>query len=185
MANEPHVRRHPHAAAIMRSVEIGFLELPQSRLLRENLRMKKRFVLLPLLVLALGLAVSRCSNADEPEAKTSKRATAARFGRSIVRYCQKCHSGERTEAEIDLGAFATWADVRKHPETWQKVRRDARQRPDAAQGSPPADRRRTDASCSSGSAAISRSRRGPARAIRAGSCCAGSATPNTPTRSAT
>jgi len=39
----------------------------------------------------------------------------------VAHYCHECHSGERIEAEIDLATFATWADVRRHPPTWQKV----------------------------------------------------------------
>jgi len=39
----------------------------------------------------------------------------------IDRYCRECHSAKRMEADIDLSAFATLADVRKHPQTWQKV----------------------------------------------------------------
>ncbi|MFT5429423.1 MAG: hypothetical protein ACI9OJ_000093 [Myxococcota bacterium] len=46
-------------------------------------------------------------------------------------YCHKCHSGDDAEAEIDLAAFATMADVRRAPEVWLKVREmlDSRQMP--------------------------------------------------------
>lgn len=40
----------------------------------------------------------------------------------LARYCDECHNRETAEAEVDLTAFATWADVRKQPETWLKVR---------------------------------------------------------------
>jgi len=40
----------------------------------------------------------------------------------LDRYCHKCHSGAEAEAEIDLAAFATMADVRREPEVWVKVR---------------------------------------------------------------
>src|SRR5438270_10117852 len=37
------------------------------------------------------------------------------------RHCWRCHSGKRQEADVDLGSFTTFADVRKAPRTWQKV----------------------------------------------------------------
>ena len=40
----------------------------------------------------------------------------------VERYCNDCHSGETTEADIDLGAFATHADVRRQVDVWLKVR---------------------------------------------------------------
>ena len=39
----------------------------------------------------------------------------------ITRHCEKCHSPELSEAEIDLTAFPALTEIRKHPETWQKV----------------------------------------------------------------
>lgn len=39
----------------------------------------------------------------------------------LLRYCHECHSGDRLEAEIDLSAFPTLAEVRKRPRVWQKV----------------------------------------------------------------
>ncbi|CAM9688851.1 unnamed protein product [Discosporangium mesarthrocarpum] len=49
----------------------------------------------------------------------------------VERYCNDCHSGETTEADIDLGAFATHADVRRQVNVWLKVRTmlDSRQMP--------------------------------------------------------
>ncbi len=40
----------------------------------------------------------------------------------VQRYCQECHSADRTEADLDLMAFATLSDVRKDARTWQHVR---------------------------------------------------------------
>ena len=40
----------------------------------------------------------------------------------VEQYCQKCHSAERTEADLDLMAFATLSDVRKDARAWQRVR---------------------------------------------------------------
>ena len=39
----------------------------------------------------------------------------------VVRHCEKCHSPDLSEAEIDLTKFASLSDIRKHPEIWQKV----------------------------------------------------------------
>jgi hypothetical protein len=37
-------------------------------------------------------------------------------------FCFKCHSGDTTAAEIDLGKFSTLADMRKQMKVWIKVR---------------------------------------------------------------
>ena len=39
----------------------------------------------------------------------------------VTRHCGECHAKDRTEAEIDLTAFATLDDVRKSTPIWQKV----------------------------------------------------------------
>ena len=39
----------------------------------------------------------------------------------LARHCDKCHSAELSEAEIDLTVFRSLAEIRKKPETWQKV----------------------------------------------------------------
>jgi hypothetical protein len=39
----------------------------------------------------------------------------------LLKYCARCHSEERSEAEINLKAFATLADVRRHPQTWRRA----------------------------------------------------------------
>ena len=59
--------------------------------------------------------------ADFPEAGEFERTFRDAIRPIIARSCQKCHSAELMEAEIDLSAFQTFADVRRHPETWQKV----------------------------------------------------------------
>ena len=40
----------------------------------------------------------------------------------IELYCYDCHSGETTEADIDLGTFATQADLARSLGVWLKVR---------------------------------------------------------------
>jgi Protein of unknown function (DUF1592)/Protein of unknown function (DUF1588)/Protein of unknown function (DUF1587)/Protein of unknown function (DUF1585)/Protein of unknown function (DUF1595) len=74
-----------------------------------------------LLVLQLLVAANRQVVAAEPGAKELEQSYGGDIRPLIARYCQKCHSGDRTEADVDLGVVATWNDVRKHPETWQKV----------------------------------------------------------------
>jgi len=74
-----------------------------------------------LMVLALLVAAHRPVDADEPEARMLEKGYGGEIRPLIVSYCQKCHSGDRIEADVDLGAIGSWADVRKHPETWQKV----------------------------------------------------------------
>ena len=55
----------------------------------------------------------------------------------LKRYCHSCHSGDRTEAEIDLEMFSTIDAVKKQPRIWQRIRRmlESRQMPpkDASQ----------------------------------------------------
>jgi hypothetical protein len=59
--------------------------------------------------------------ADGPEVEAVATAYAEEARPLILRYCSRCHSRERTEADVDLGAFETLLDVRKRPRTWQKV----------------------------------------------------------------
>lgn len=40
----------------------------------------------------------------------------------LRKFCHDCHSPDLAEAEVDLAAFKSLADVRKHPKVWQKVR---------------------------------------------------------------
>ncbi len=60
-------------------------------------------------------------NGTAPDMAALEQAYPAGIRPLVQRYCHECHSAKRTEGEIDLTAFATWADVRKHPRTWQKV----------------------------------------------------------------
>ncbi|MEO8270879.1 MAG: DUF1587 domain-containing protein, partial [Aureliella sp.] len=41
----------------------------------------------------------------------------------LARYCNECHAGDLTEADIDLGAFSTLADLQHESDVWVKVRR--------------------------------------------------------------
>src|SRR5215210_6033408 len=39
----------------------------------------------------------------------------------LQRYCYDCHGPDLAEADLSLSSFSTWADVRKHPQSWQNV----------------------------------------------------------------
>jgi hypothetical protein len=45
----------------------------------------------------------------------------ARVRPLVARLCTECHSADNAEADVNLAAFAAWADVRQDPRTWQKV----------------------------------------------------------------
>lgn len=62
----------------------------------------------------------------------------------VERYCNDCHSGETTEADIDLAAFATHADLRRRSDVWLKVRTmlDSRQMPPKDSRQPTEDERK-------------------------------------------
>ncbi len=64
---------------------------------------------------------SRADGQDEPDVAALEQAYQPQVRPLLQRYCHQCHAGDRTEAEIDLAAFATMADVRRQPQTWQKV----------------------------------------------------------------
>src|SRR5262245_40698026 len=62
------------------------------------------------------------AQAKEPELDALANDYAKEIRPLILRYCQRCHGGTRKEADINLLQMETWADVRKHARTWQKVR---------------------------------------------------------------
>ncbi len=64
---------------------------------------------------------SSALQAKEPDWNALARGYKADIRPLMVRYCQDCHSGDTTEADVDLGAFPSLAEVRKHPQIWQKV----------------------------------------------------------------
>jgi hypothetical protein len=57
----------------------------------------------------------------EPSAETVEASYTKEIRPLLQRHCSACHSEKRAEAEIDLDQFATYADVRRSPRTWQKV----------------------------------------------------------------
>jgi hypothetical protein len=70
---------------------------------------------------AVLLPPSGLAAASDPNLTTLEQTYQRHIRQLLARYCHECHSEDRTEADIDFGDFITWADVRKHPETWQKV----------------------------------------------------------------
>lgn len=72
-------------------------------------------------LLAAGLLLSGIAQADDIQpADADEYRTQVRP--LVERYCNDCHSGDTTEADIDLGVFATLADVRRQVDVWLKVR---------------------------------------------------------------
>jgi len=39
----------------------------------------------------------------------------------LKQFCVECHSADHAEADLDLSSYASLAEIRKHPEPWQKV----------------------------------------------------------------
>jgi hypothetical protein len=83
-----------------------------------------------LLLLACGVAGLLClvpargaekSSSDKPDWDGMGRGYEAQIRPLVARYCSECHSADNAEADVNLAAFAAWADVRKDPRTWQKV----------------------------------------------------------------
>jgi hypothetical protein len=76
-------------------------------------------------VLAL-LACLALRRADSLAAETGPEPLAAQYGEEVrpllKRHCWRCHStSKRQEGDVDLERFATFAEVRGSPRTWQKV----------------------------------------------------------------
>ena len=66
--------------------------------------------------------ISNASSGDDGVQFDELGETYAKSIRPIIaRYCEKCHSPDLSEAEIDLSVFPSLSDVRRKPEIWQKV----------------------------------------------------------------
>src|SRR5262245_24962809 len=79
-------------------------------------------------VLAAGLLTAAVLVRPNPSARAAEPSLddlAAEYTsaiRPLVQgHCVRCHSEKRQEAEVNLERFASLADVRKGPRTWQKV----------------------------------------------------------------
>ena len=74
------------------------------------------------LVLVGSVLASRYSlAADSVDFEGFSKTYAGDIRQIISRSCEKCHSPELSEAEIDLTTFPSLSEVRQHPEVWQKV----------------------------------------------------------------
>ena len=87
----------------------------------ERVRGRGRAFRPALICIAATLFATYPVRADESDATALARSYSSDIRPLVARYCLKCHSGERIEADVDLAAFATWNDVRRQPKTWQKV----------------------------------------------------------------
>ena len=67
------------------------------------------------------IAVATAHGAANPEFATLRQRFETDARPLLERFCFDCHAGETTEADIDLGAFDSLANVRRQPKTWQKV----------------------------------------------------------------
>lgn len=76
---------------------------------------------LALLVLAVILPIRQHSAANEIDVGVLEKTYQPDIRTLVVRYCHECHSGDLIEGELDLAAFPTFAEVRKHPKAWQKI----------------------------------------------------------------
>jgi hypothetical protein len=72
-------------------------------------------------LLTAGLTSETLATGAEPDWKSLETSYRGDVVPLLAAYCRDCHSADQAEAEIDLDAFATLADVRRHPQTWQKV----------------------------------------------------------------
>ncbi|MEZ6065996.1 MAG: DUF1592 domain-containing protein, partial [Planctomycetaceae bacterium] len=79
--------------------------------------------LIPGTVDAAEPASERASVAPQSGQPTLERGLSNDIQPLLRRYCFECHSGEVTEADIDLAKFSGIADCRLDTETWIKVRR--------------------------------------------------------------
>lgn len=85
---------------------------------------KSRQILLlapALCTLALCVPVQSVKSADETSVQALEQAYTPNIKPVLKKYCYECHSGDRVEADIDLEAFKSFGDIRKHAGTWQKV----------------------------------------------------------------
>lgn len=73
-------------------------------------------LLLPLLLLPVSLTGQL--RADD----LSAQEFASQVRPLLEQYCSECHAGDVTEADIDLGAFATLGNVQQQSQVWLKVR---------------------------------------------------------------
>jgi hypothetical protein len=74
-----------------------------------------------MLVAALVVCCGSAAAGQEADWATVDRTYQSQIEPLLKRYCHECHSRDTTEAQIDFGVIAALADIRRQPETWQKV----------------------------------------------------------------
>src|SRR5262245_60659097 len=100
---------------------------------------------LVLVVSALGIGGLVPLSSSSVTAEPSQDPLAVEYTKEVrplfQRHCWRCHSGKRQEADVNLGSFTTFDDVRKAPRTWLKVLEML----DSGQMPPPEARRPSEA----------------------------------------
>src|SRR5262245_21290451 len=100
---------------------------------------------LVLVVSALGIGGLVPLSSSSVTAEPSQDPLAVEYTKEVrplfQRHCWRCHSGKRQEADVNLGSFTTFDEVRKAPRTWQKVLEML----DSGQMPPPEARQPSDA----------------------------------------
>lgn len=72
-----------------------------------------------IVLVCLGIQAGHFSEAASE--KELSEGYSAKIYPMLVHYCGKCHSGEKTEGDIDLGSLKTFAAVKKSTKVWQKT----------------------------------------------------------------
>jgi hypothetical protein len=78
-------------------------------------------IMMAVILVTVSIPIFPNTRADEPEFAALEKAYQSEISAVLRQYCHKCHAKDRAEAEIDLSAISTWADVRRHSRTWEKV----------------------------------------------------------------
>ena len=87
------------------------------------LRWKKKQRLIPLRILCVCGVLATIVPSLLPAQVALADEFSAQVHPLLERYCNECHAGDVTEADVDLGAFATLADFQHQTDVWVKVRR--------------------------------------------------------------
>lgn len=73
-------------------------------------------------VAALMFHVKHCHAADAAQPLAAlERSYVEQIRPLIAQHCDECHANDLIESQIDLGSMPDFADVRRSPETWQRV----------------------------------------------------------------
>ena len=86
-------------------------------------RLRRLTLLLGALAVVVAVSPRLGAAPNGPNSKLLEEAYQGEIQPLLQKYCQECHAGDNTEADVDLAAFVTVADVRKQLKVWQQVRR--------------------------------------------------------------